>query len=408
MSRQRLRCWLAGLLLALAPATWAAQDLVWTNATQFLLLRSVGSLTTVMATTVTVQDGAAVKSLGGVILTRADRPEIQTLADIRRQRIGIPGTSFFGGYQALAYEFQAAGLPLPGSNTLVPLGSHDAVVQAVLQGRVDVGFVRSGIVDRLRDEAGPVLPRLRVVQAQTFAGFPFAVSTRLYPEWPFVALAHVEDDVVRRVAARLLALEASHPAAQAAGLAGFAPPLDYLPVESLARALRLPPYDVTPALTWQDLWDQHPWGVLSTLLALCLLGLLSAVLVRGNRRLGVLDDEVEQVGGLGLDTGVGGLAKHGLVEVAQQRRQAVGAVAGKQVGGFAASHEVGFELRQGFAGLRQRGQSAARLGVWVGQQAFVVALQPQKGLRVAGDNVHQPSARVGTEFRGLGSFAHQF
>ncbi len=172
--------------------------------------------------------------------------------------------------------------------------------------------------------------------------------------------------------------------------------------------MRLPPYDVTPALTWQDLWDQHPWGVLSTLLALCLLGLLSAVLVRGNRRLGVLDDEVEQVGGLGLDTGVGGLAKHGLVEVAQQRRQAVGAVAGKQVGGFAALHEVGFELRQGFAGLRQRGQGAARLGVWVGQQAFVVALQPQKGLRVAGDNVHQPSARVGTEFRGLGSFAHQF
>ena len=263
-------------------------DLVWTNATQFLLLRSLGNLNTLMATTITRHGGADVKSQGGVVFTRADRPEIRDFSQIQRLRVGIPDFSFFAGYQAIVYEFQSAGYALPGSNTLLPLGSHDAVVQAVLEGRVDVGFVRTGIIDGLRDDTGPVMQRLRVVQPQTFAGFPFVISTRLYPEWPFVALAHVDDEVVRRVAARLLALEPDHPAAVAAGLGGFAPPLDYLPVENVARALRLPPYDAPVSLTWQDIWERHHWAILGALLALLLLMALSGLLTWGNRRLNAL------------------------------------------------------------------------------------------------------------------------
>ena len=78
--------------------------------------------------------------------------------------------------------------------------------------------------------------------------------------------------------------------------------------------MRLPPYDVTPALTWQDLWDQHPWGVLSTLLALCLLGLLSAVLVRGNRRLGVLlAEQIRDRQALQITASVFSTAREGIV-----------------------------------------------------------------------------------------------
>src|SRR5262249_41788668 len=39
------------------------------------------------------------------------------------------------------------------------------------------------------------------------AAFPFAVSTRLYPEWPFLALPHVDKSVVKAVCSDLLGLE---------------------------------------------------------------------------------------------------------------------------------------------------------------------------------------------------------
>lgn len=96
-----------------------------------------------------------------------------------------------------------------------------------------------------------------------------------------------------------------------------------------------------------------------------------------------------------------------MVEVAQHRGQAVATVAGKQVGGFAALHQVGFELGQCLTGLRQRGQGAAGLGGGVGRQAFVVPLQPQKSVGVAGDDVYQPPTRVGAEFGRLGCFADE-
>jgi len=198
-------------------------DLVFTNPVHFMLLRSVGSLNTLMATAITQQDGQAVKSLGGVIIARAGVHTWQRLADLDGLRIGIPGRTFLGGYQAQAYEFRAQNLPFPAGHVEVVLGGHDDVVLAVLDGRVDVGFVRTGIIERMRDANGPVLPRLHVINAQTFAGFPYAISTRLYPEWPVVALAHVDDELVRQVASRLLALPSDHPAAVAAGLGGFAP-----------------------------------------------------------------------------------------------------------------------------------------------------------------------------------------
>ena len=127
--------------------------------------------------------------------------------------------------------------------------------------------------------------QLVVLNPQALAGYPFAVSTRLYPEWPFVALPHVDRPTVRRISAALLGLEPSHPAARAAGIAGFSPPLDYLPVETMARTLRLPPFDHAPPFSWRDVWSRYAdfivaLGVVSALVV----GLL-VVLSRRNRQL---------------------------------------------------------------------------------------------------------------------------
>lgn len=260
-------------------------DLLMTNPSHYLELRSHNSLSGALATVISMENGQAVTSLGGCIIVSSGRTDISGLRALEGRRIAIPGPRYLGGYQAQAYELKQAGVRVPGDVDLLVTGSHEAVVQAVLEGRADAGFVRTGIIESLVAEGRLDPARLVVLNRQNLAGYPYAVSTRLYPEWPFVALPHVEARMVRRISAALLALEASDPAARAAGIAGFSPPLDYLPVETLARALRLPPFDHAPPFLWRDVWARYAsfiiaLGVLSALAV----GLL-VVLMRRNRQL---------------------------------------------------------------------------------------------------------------------------
>ncbi|MCE0731762.1 diguanylate cyclase [Halomonas sp. G15] len=260
-------------------------DLLMTNPAHFMGLRSRNSLTGALATLISREQGEAVTALGGVILARAEEGAPTSLQEVAGLRIGIPGKRFLGGYQVHAYELHQAGVPLDDQDDLVELGSHDAVVSALLEERVDVGFVRTGIIERMQTEGRLDPSRLKVIHPQHFAGFPFAVSTRLYPEWPFIALPHVPAETMRQVAVALFSLSPDQPAAQAALLAGFAPPQDYLPVENLARTLRLPPFEQVPAFTWRDVVHRFRPALLVAVGSALIVALLLLLLARGNRQL---------------------------------------------------------------------------------------------------------------------------
>ncbi|MBB3329741.1 diguanylate cyclase (GGDEF)-like protein/PAS domain S-box-containing protein [Halomonas campaniensis] len=260
-------------------------DLLMTNPSHYLEVRSRNSLTGALATQIRLEHGQEVSALGGVMITRADRDDIAGLRDLKGRSVAIPGKRFLGGYQTQAYEIQQAGLSPARDLALLQLGSHDAVVDAVLEGLVDAGFVRTGVLESLSRDGRLDRNRLKVLNAQRLAGFPFAVSTRLYPEWPLIALPQVERATVQRIAMALFALAPEHPVARAAGIAGFAPPMDYLPVENLARSLRLPPFDQSPPITWHDIWEQHRPYLLALLGALLVVVLLLVLLSRRNRKL---------------------------------------------------------------------------------------------------------------------------
>lgn len=260
-------------------------DLLFTNPSHYTVLRNRNSLTGALATLISIQDGVPTSNLGGVIITRWERSDVVSLTDLRRHRLAVPGTKFLGGYQTQAFEVLQAGLKLPEEATVLVAQSHDAVVQKVLSGEVDAGFIRTGIIEQLTAEGTLDPSRLRVLHPQKHPGFPYRISTRLYPEWPFVALPHVDSAQVRKVAAALLALEASHPVAIAAGIGGFAPPADYTPVDELARALRLPPYDQAPAFTWADIWAKYEILIVIVVTFLGVTTLLLILIIRSNRAL---------------------------------------------------------------------------------------------------------------------------
>lgn len=156
-------------------------------------------------------------------------------------------------------------------------GSHNQVVMAVLAGQADAGFIRTGIIEAMTAEGQIDPSSIKLLNSRHYSYFPFAVSTQLYPEWAFAALPHLNERVVRQVARALLEIEHTDPVAKAAGIYGFTVPADYLPVENLARALRLPPFDKAPDFTIRDVLSR--WSVQVSLLAFAI-GIILLLMAR--------------------------------------------------------------------------------------------------------------------------------
>lgn len=226
-------------------------DMVFSNASHLVQLRQKNALTGALATLVDLQDGQPVASLGGVIFTRVDRHDLQSLQDLKGKKVAaFSASGSLGSYPVPIYELQKAGVRADQLQMLFTGAPQDRVVQAVLEGTVDAGFVRTGLLERMATRTALDLTQIKVLNPQQLPGFPFLVSTDLYPEWSFVALPQLNRDVGRRLAAALLTLESDSPTARVLKIHGFTIPADYLPVEELLRQLRLPPLMTCLPLRW--------------------------------------------------------------------------------------------------------------------------------------------------------------
>ncbi|MFA6823193.1 MAG: PhnD/SsuA/transferrin family substrate-binding protein [Geobacter sp.] len=273
-------------------------DLVFSNASHLVQLRQKNALTGALATLVDLQEGVPVSSLGGVIFTRADRTDLQTLQDLKGKKVAaFSASGSLGSYPVPIYELRKADVRADQLKMLFTGAPQDLVVQAVLEGRADAGFVRTGLLERMAARSDFDMAQIKVINRQQLPGFPFLLSTHLYPEWSFVALPQLPHDVGRRLAAALLTLEPNSTTARAAKIYGFTIPADYLPVEELLRQLRLPPFEEAPNFTLRDIWQRYQVQLLLMLLAVCCIVGLSVMLSIGNRRLAEARRESEQAAG---------------------------------------------------------------------------------------------------------------
>lgn len=256
-------------------------DLVMTNSAHYILVRQRHPLSGPLATMVRQENAEHISQFGGVIIASAQADKINTLADLAHKRIAAVTAGSFGGYQTQAMALHEANIPAPEGKQLLFTGMpHDAVVQAVLNGEVDAGFIRTGILEDMQRE-GRLSPGLvKVVNPQTHVEFPYALSTKLYPEWPIVMMPHVSDALSREVIIALLSLKADSPAAIAAGIQGFSRPADYKDVENLLRTLRLPPFEGMPEFTLMDLWHKYAIWIATIILLFVLLVLAWLALMR--------------------------------------------------------------------------------------------------------------------------------
>ena len=114
---------------------------------------------------------------------------------------------------------QQAGLSyINDPKQLVFTSNQGKVVNGVLNGKFDVGFVRTDQIERTKDADGNLVDKslLKIIEPQPDLEidgdpFPFESSTALYSEWNVASLSHVLDAVSQEVQTSLLALN-SHAA----------------------------------------------------------------------------------------------------------------------------------------------------------------------------------------------------
>ena len=127
----------------------------------------------------------------------------------------------------------------------------------MLARRADVAFVRTGVLESMVKSGRLKHQDVRIIDAQWRADFPFLTSTRLYPEWPLLANAQTDTQLIRDLTATLLSLAHNQELTAQLGISGFTIPGDYRMIDTLMRALKLPPFDQPTPLTLTDLW--HHW-----------------------------------------------------------------------------------------------------------------------------------------------------
>ncbi|NNJ90693.1 MAG: PhnD/SsuA/transferrin family substrate-binding protein [Gammaproteobacteria bacterium] len=223
---------------------------------------------------------------GGVIFTSVNNTHINSLEDVVGHSLMAVDQTSLGGYQMGWREMKKVGIDLQQDLASVSFGGiHDEVVNAVISGKVDVGTVRTGILDSMADEGLIDLTQIKIINQQHNENFQIILSTSLYPEWPFSKLQHTSEELAQRVAIALLQMSQLDPAAQWGDYAGWTVPLEYQPVHDLLKELSLAPYDQIKRFTLKDVFSRYYFSILIIGLLIVVLSAMTLFIYRLHRKL---------------------------------------------------------------------------------------------------------------------------
>ncbi|MBM4181525.1 MAG: diguanylate cyclase [Betaproteobacteria bacterium] len=226
-------------------------DLVITNSGHYTELELSGNISRIATRLMASPDGP-LDQFGGVAIARIDRAGLNRYTDLRGLRVMIPDKSSLGGWQVHLREALEQGLDLAKGVNLITTGNHEKVVEGVLSGAADAGLVRTDLIESMAREGRLNPARLHIINQRHTPGFPYQISTRLYPEWPLARVTGVPDRLAKDVLVALLAMQPDDPAAKAAGIHGWTLPQNYQRINDLFREARLGPYAQLP-ITATDL-----------------------------------------------------------------------------------------------------------------------------------------------------------
>ena len=250
-------------------------DFVLTDPSIYVELESQYGLNRI-ATLKNIRFGNAYTKCGGVIFCKANRSDIRHFFDLKDKTFMAVKETSFGGWRMAWREFKEKGIdPYRDFKDLSFGGTHDTVVYAVRDGKVDAGTVRTDTLERMAIEGKINLGDFYAINEHggKVVQLPFVHSTRSYPEWPFAKVKHTPDELAEKVATALLEMPWDCAATRAARVAGWTIPLNYQPVHDCLKELKVGPYKdlgkITPADVFRKYWG---WFLAAAILFLFVAG----------------------------------------------------------------------------------------------------------------------------------------
>lgn len=272
-------------------------DFVITQPVTFIELQVKYSASSVL----TLVDESQSDKFGSVIFVQSGSP-IQQLSDVKGKTIAGANPKGLGGWLIGYNELINQGVGDFDESKVSFLGVQENIVNAVLAGSVDVGIVRTGVLERLANAQAINLSDLKVLNAKQVSDFPYLLSTDLYPEWALVKSSHTPKTIAKKVASALLSMAPNSEAAKARGYWEWVTPVDYQPIRELMQKLRVGVYqDYGKVSLLQYVKDNL---VLSSLLltVLIILAVTGLLVLKLNKRLKAVNYFVEQQNNMILDS----------------------------------------------------------------------------------------------------------
>ncbi|MGJ8605005.1 MAG: PhnD/SsuA/transferrin family substrate-binding protein [Marivita sp.] len=253
-------------------------DFVLTNPGHFVDLTHDHAMSVLATRNVQRSDGTYSSEFGSLIIARAGSG-IAELKDARDRTVVAVDKMAFGGFQLAWREFDNAQINLfTDTRSLDFVGfPMDGVIDRVATGQADIGIIRSGLMERVLAEGTYAKDDFVYLNTNVTFTHDDMTSTRLYPEWPFAALAAVDADLRDAVALALLQSKTA-PLAQDMRLRNFwSSPVSYTTATDLKHAFE---HRVETRSIWQTMTGIIPLLALVAT-GVAALGLLLYRQVRG-------------------------------------------------------------------------------------------------------------------------------
>ena len=234
-------------------------DVITTNPSQFEIIRNNNMFIRTIATTKKRNEGILTDSYGGVIFTAASNDSINKLEDLKSKSIASMDDKSLAAYQAPVFEFSELGIDVTPNLTVMK--TQDEIIDAVMKGKSEAGFVRTGIIELAVAQGGLKLDDVKIINSQKLSYYPYLLSTRLYPEWPVAILPRVNEKLANELTILLLGFESSQN--KSVSIGGFTLPHNYSSVEQLIKSLNLPPYHLDKKVKLKQLYKEYQTQILA-------------------------------------------------------------------------------------------------------------------------------------------------
>lgn len=229
-----------------------------------------------------LKEGLPLNHVGSVFLTRQGRSDLNQFTDLKGLTIGAVSAESFGGYQLMldTLHLQHKDVNRWDINWNFTGFPMDQLVERLLTDEFDAIILRSCLAEVMALEGSVDLSSLRLIGDQAIQGYPCMISSAVYPGWPLLRTAKVNDTLARQV---LAALMQSESILIDQDVVYWQPPVSYQSVYEVFERLRIGPFAAfphNPIMHWLIMHRHWFYAALALLVLLVLHNIRAEYLVR--------------------------------------------------------------------------------------------------------------------------------